>query len=317
MSSLETRPAREPPWPLVSVVLPTRGRPDLVRDALGSVLRQSYPGEIECVVVHDQEAPDHSLADLQAPGRAVWVSTNHRAPGLAGARNTGRDHAVGDFIASCDDDDLWHRDKLTVQMQWLRARPGIWVVGSGIRLMMPGDRVVDWPGRSSVVQRQDLLRSRVKELHSSTLLVRRETYDWVGGYDEDLPCGYAEDYEWLLRAVRLGPLGVVTTPLADIRKDGPSWFRERQPVVAEALEYLLRTHPELRESRRGEARLLGQIAFAHAAIGDRRTAAGWVVRSLRRWPLTPHAALAALSIATGLDPQLSLRTAQAMGRGLT
>ncbi|MGH3315389.1 MAG: glycosyltransferase family 2 protein [Nocardioidaceae bacterium] len=317
MSSLETGLERDPAWPLVSVVLPTRGRPDLVRDALRSVLGQSYPGEIECVVVHDQEMPDHSLTGLQGAGRAVRVCTNHRAPGLAGARNTGRDHAVGDFIASCDDDDLWHRDKLTVQMQWLRARPAIWVVGSGIRLMMPGNRVVDWPGRSPVVLRQDLLRSRVKELHSSTLLVRRETYDWVGGYDEDLPCSYAEDYEWLLRAVRLGPLGVVTTPLADIRKDAPSWFRERQQVVAEGLEYLLRTHPELRESRRGEARLLGQIAFAHAAIGDRRTAAGWVLRSLRRWPLTPHAALAAVSIATGLDPRLSLRTAQAMGRGLT
>lgn len=317
MSPLETRPPRDPTWPIVSVVLPTRGRPDLVRDALTSVCEQDYPGKIDCVVVHDQEMPDDSLTDLTCTGRAVRVCANHRAPGLAGARNAGRDLAVGDYIASCDDDDRWHRDKLRVQMSWLRARPSFWVVGTGIRLLMPGDRVVAWPGRSAVVQRQDLLRSRVKELHSSTLLVRRETYERVGGYDEDLPFSYAEDYEWLLRAVRLGPLGVVTTPLADIRKSGPSWFRERQPVVAEALEYLLRTHPELRESRRGEARLLGQIAFAHAATGDRRTATGWLLRSLRRWPLTPHAALTAVSIATGLDPQLSLRTAQAMGRGLT
>jgi glycosyltransferase involved in cell wall biosynthesis len=317
MSSVDTGPAREVAWPLVSVVLPTRGRPDLLRAALRSVLRQSYPGELECVVVHDQEPPDHSLTEQHSSGRAVRVCTNHRSPGLAGARNSGRDHAVGDFIASCDDDDLWHRDKLRIQMRWLRTRPRLWVVGTGIRLLMPGDRVVDWPGRSAEVQREDLLRSRVKELHSSTLLIRRETFDWVGGYDEGLPYSYAEDYEWLLRAVRLGPLGVVTTPLADIRKDGPSWFRERQPVVAEALEYLLHTHPELRESRRGEARLLGQIAFAHAAVGDRRAAAGWVLRSLRRWPLTPHAALAALSIATGLDPQLSLRSARALGRGLT
>ncbi len=71
MSSLETRPAREPPWPLVSVVLPTRGRPDLVRDALGSVLRQSYPGKIECVVVHDQETPDRSLADVLAIAQRI------------------------------------------------------------------------------------------------------------------------------------------------------------------------------------------------------------------------------------------------------
>ncbi len=43
------------PWPLVSVILPTRGRPDLVRAAISSVVGQTYPGPIECLVVHDQE----------------------------------------------------------------------------------------------------------------------------------------------------------------------------------------------------------------------------------------------------------------------
>ncbi len=46
------------PWPLVSVIVPTRGRPDLVRAAISSVVGQTYPGPIECLVVHDQEPPD-------------------------------------------------------------------------------------------------------------------------------------------------------------------------------------------------------------------------------------------------------------------
>lgn len=304
-------------WPLVSVVVPTRERPALLRRTLSAIVGQTYPGPIECVVVHDQEPPDHTLAELGSANRRIVVTTNDRTPGLAGARNAGRSHTTGQFIASCDDDDRWHPRKLEIQMRWLNAHDNVWVVGTGIRLMMPGDHVVDWPGQAAMVSQSTLVRSRMKELHSSTLLARRATFDYVGGYDEALPFSYAEDYEWLLRAVRLGPLGVVTTPLADVSKDGQSWFVERQPVVADGLTYLLRTHPELVRSRRGEARLCGQIAFAHAAMGDRRTAMTWATRSLRRWPFTPHALLAVLNAATGLDPALSLKAARAIGRGIS
>lgn len=305
------------PWPLVSVVIPTRGRPAQLRRAVESVVRQTYPGTIECVVVHDQEPVDPGIEDLATPSRRVTAVPNDRATGLPGARNAGRRHTTGDFVASCDDDDVWHPEKLERQMRWLRAHEEVLVVGSGIRLMMPAGRVVDWPGSSSLVGQDALVRSRVKELHSSTLLARREVFDRVGGYDEQLPFGYAEDYEWLLRAAGLGPLGVVTEPLADVQKDGRSWFVQRQPVVAAGLKYLLRTHPELSRSRRGEARLLGQIAFAHAASGERREALRWVLRAWRRWPFAPHADLALLNVVTGIDPAVSLRAARSLGRGIS
>ncbi len=59
-------------------------------------------------------------------------------------------------------------------------------------------------------------------------------FDAVGGYDEALPSSYAEDYEFLLRAVTVGDIGVINTPLASIRKYNASWFRERAEVVAES-----------------------------------------------------------------------------------
>lgn len=304
-------------WPLISVVLPTRGRPLQLREALDGVLKQTYPGPLEVVVVHDQEPVDETLTWLSAAGRCVHVHQNHRAPGLAGARNAGREHVRGRLVASCDDDDVWHADKLRTQVEWLGQHPGCSVVGAGIRLIMPAGRIVEWPGKSTMVAQADLLRSRVKELHSSTLLIRRDTFDAVGGYDEELPFSYAEDYEWLLRAARLGPLGVVTAPLADIRKDGTSWFRERQEHVALALMHVHAAHPEFEGSRRGEARLLAQIAFALATSGQRRDAARWLFRATRRWPFTPHALLTALHVSTGLDPRTTLRAARAVGRGLT
>ena len=307
----------QPASPGVTVIIPTRGRPELVRAAVVSVVEQDYAGSLHCVVVHDQEEPDRTLESLAVAGRTVTVTRNEGRPGLAAARNWGRRGVETEFIASCDDDDAWLPQKLSLQVARLRQNPAMLVVGAGIRLLMPDDRVVEWLGRGDEVQQGDLLRSRRKELHSSTLLMRRAAFDLAGGYDEDLPQGYAEDYEWLLRAIRFGTIGVVRLPLANINKAGQSWFRERAGVIADALKYLLATHPELARSRRGHARILGQIAFALATSGARRSSLGYVLRSLRRWPAAPQAHLALFQLVTGADPRLLLKSARAVGRGIS
>jgi glycosyltransferase involved in cell wall biosynthesis len=309
-------------WPPVSVVLPTRGRPELLREAVESVLGQDYPGDIDLVVVHDQEEPHHELSELAGTGRSVVLLRNTHTPGLAGARNTGLDHVRAasvppDYIASCDDDDFWDKDKLWLQMDRMVRDPGLGVLGTGIRLLMSETHVVDWPGDSPVITREQLLRNRRKELHSSTLLVRRSVYDAVGGYDEVLPTSYAEDYEFLLRAVKVAGIGVVNQPLASVRKYNASWFRDRAEVVATALEYLLREHPEIATSRRGHARVLGQVAFARSTMGQRGPAVRIALRAVGRWPLAPHALLALVHATTGADPRVLLGSVRRFGRGIT
>jgi glycosyltransferase involved in cell wall biosynthesis len=303
--------------PDVTVVVPTRGRPDLVRLTVQAIVEQRYPGAIDCIVVHDQEPPEESLEEMARPGRSVRVFRNEGAPGLSGSRNFGLRLVVTDIVASCDDDDTWLPDKVARQVARLTETPSLWVVGAGIRLRMAENRVVTWLGPKDLVTQADLLRGRRKELHSSTLLMRRAVFDEVGGYDESLPHSYAEDYEWLLRASRLGPIGVVREPLADINKISQSWFRERNEVVSAALQHVLSRHPEIRRSRRGHARILGQVAFAEASLGNRREAMRWVGRSMRRWPFAPQVGLALVEVAFAVDPRTLLRTARLVGRGLS
>ncbi len=303
--------------PAVTVVVPTRGRPELVRKAVESVVGQTYAGSVRCIVVHDQEPPDLSLESLARPGRRVQVMANTGATGLSASRNAGLREVTTDFVASCDDDDAWLPGKLERQMERLLSEPALMVVGAGIRLQMAEDRVVEWLGPADVVTQGDLFRSRRKELHSSTLLMRRSVFDAVGDYDEKLPQSYAEDYEWLLRAVRLGPIGVVREPLATIKKDGQSWFRERNEVVSSALQYVLERHPEISRSRAGHARIMGQIAFAEASLGHRREALAWAGRSLSRWPIAPQALLALVQVVFAFDPRFLLRSARVVGRGLS
>lgn len=304
-------------WPRVSVVLPTRQRPELVRESIAAIMGQDYPGEIECIVVHDQEEPDQSLKELATDRHTVDVVANTRSPGLAGARNTGLALATGAFVASCDDDDTWHPTKLTKQIRRLRDEPDLLVVGSGIRLLLPRNKVVEWPGRSDRITASTLVRNRVKELHSSTLVMHRDAFAKAGGYDEALPHGYAEDYDWVLRAVRVGHIGVIREPLADIRKDVQSWFLQRAENTSSALECLLEKHPEIVRSRRGHARVLGQIAFARSSLGRRNEALRLAGLALVRWPVAPHAYLAVLQATTGVEPKVMLRAARIFRRGLS
>ncbi len=304
------------PWPLVSVILPTRGRPELVRAAISAVVGQTYPGPIECLVVHDQEPPDQALASLGTADHQVRVMANQRTPGLAGTRNSGLAEARASFIATCDDDDVWHPAKLQAQIGRLLDQPDLLVVGSGIRLMLPDGRIITWPARAERISQSLLLRNRVKELHSSTLAMRRDVFAKAGLYDEQTPHGYAEDYDWILRVARVGRIGAVLTPLADIRKDSGSWWPGNAAVTVEGLEYLLARHPEIAGSPRGHARLLGQIAFSRSLLGQRGRALRYAATSIARWPASPHGYLALAHIVTGVDRKHVLRAARLVGRGL-
>lgn len=303
--------------PLVTVVIPTRGRPALLLETLAAIVAQDYTGPLEVFVVHDREEADQSLADLSRPGRRIVPMINTRTGGLCGARNTGVLLSEADFVASCDDDDLWYPAKVRLQVERLLADPSLLAVGSGIRLLMGERGDVEWPAREPLVTHERLLENRVKELHSSTLMMRRTAFDAAGLYDEELPFGHGEDYDWLLRASRVGRVGAVQEILADIRKDVPSWFRDRWLNTATALEYLLDKHPDFADRRRGHARMLGQIAYARAAAGERTRGARIAGRALCRYPAAPHAWLALAVAGPGIEPRRMLSMSRRLGRGLS
>jgi glycosyltransferase involved in cell wall biosynthesis len=97
-------------WPPVSAIVATSGRPELLARAVRGILGQTYPGEVECMVVFDQITPVTLLVDVPAR-RGLRVVSNTRTPGLAGARNTGITASRGALIAFCDDASVWAPDK--------------------------------------------------------------------------------------------------------------------------------------------------------------------------------------------------------------
>lgn len=102
--------------PEVTVVIPTRFRPELVTRAVGSVLSQTYT-DLEVVVVVDgpDDATRAALEDLGDDRvRTIVLAQKGGAPN---ARNIGAASALGRWTALLDDDDEWLPEKLEVQLK--------------------------------------------------------------------------------------------------------------------------------------------------------------------------------------------------------
>jgi glycosyltransferase involved in cell wall biosynthesis len=301
--------------PTVTAVVPTHLRPEPLRRAVRAIVGQDYPGKIDVVVVFDKSEPTPLDLDLP-PARDVVYVANTRNSGLAGARNTGILAATGDLIGFCDDDDEWRPGKISAQVDLLGRFAATEVVGCHVSL--DGEHgPIGRARQAEVVDLNALLRSRVFELHPSTVLVRREAViDGIGLVDEEIPGGYGEDYDWLLRAAKRQPIRLVPEPMVQVTWQTGSQFSGRWQMISDADQYLLRKHPEFTASKAGIARLEGQIAFAEAAQGRRREAGQWARRALAHDPRERRAYLA-LAISTRLvSTDKVVAMAHRRGRGI-
>jgi glycosyltransferase involved in cell wall biosynthesis len=304
----------DPRYPKVSVIVPTCDRPGLLERAVRHVLDQDYPGDLECVVVYDH-VPVRPLEVATSPGRELILVANTRPQGLPGGRNTGAAVAGGRLLAFCDDDDVWYREKLSRQVAVLNEQPDVGAVACGIRLLGPGidhERTLD----ADRVTLDDLLADRTMVVNQSTIVFRRSVWEAAGPVDEDIPGGYAEDYEWLLRLAAVQPIAVIRDPLTIIEWHGNSFFFGRWLTIVDALRYLLAKHPEFARARLGRARIHGQIAFALAAAGRRREAWVELARVARLHPGEKRL-YATLPVVLGLmSGDRVLGMAQRRGRGV-
>ncbi len=300
----------------LSVVISTHARPRELREAIAAVRAQDHPGPIETLVVWDKAEiePDLAVDPADDPHRPVRVLNNDRTPGLPGSRNCGAIAASASVLGFCDDDDLWLPHRARRQLAVLEET-GADVVSSGQEIEIDG-RVVPRLGTSDLLRFRDLLRSRRIEANMVTSIVRADAF-WgsIGPLDEHLPGGFAEDYEWMLRAARHQPIPVIPEPLARIRWTAPSHFRDQWALWEAALPVVLDRNPEFAGEPIGRARIEGQLAVAVAAQGRRREAVQRARRTLA-WSWREPRAYIALAVAAGVPIEPVAAALNRRGRGI-
>lgn len=118
--------------PSVSVIIPTLNRPELLREAIKSVLQQTPPAN-EIIIVDDGSLPPVDAAKLKTEfGSSIKVLRNEESQGLAWARNQGAMAASSQYVAHMDDDDLFAPKTLGECTSLLEADPALELVFVGV-----------------------------------------------------------------------------------------------------------------------------------------------------------------------------------------
>jgi glycosyltransferase involved in cell wall biosynthesis len=237
--------------PEVSVVIPCFNGERFLSDAIESVLRQTH-GPVEIVVV-DDGSTDGSVVVAEryaADGRVTYVR-HESNKGIAAARNTGLRRSRGRFVGFLDQDDLWQEDKVDCQLAALAKDPSgeTGVVFSEI------DTV---PMTPDVVRREryrklgELDGLDTKELLTQffmgnsipiiSTLIRRECFDSVGVFDEEIRSG-ADDFDLFVRIAQRYRFAYVAKKLA-VRRLHESNFTDTEKMVPDTLRTIARTVAE-------------------------------------------------------------------------
>ena len=192
---------------LISVIIPTYNRSDFLKEAIESVLKQTYQ-PFELIVVDDGSTDDTASVLSCYAGKISALSVHHGGP--SAARNHGIQAAHGDYIAFLDSDDLWLPGKLAAQMHFFHNNPEARICQTEEIWMRNSVRVNP---RQKHKKYSGWIFDKCLPLcvvSPSAVMIHRSVFKQVGLFDETFPA--CEDYDLWLRIAPLYPIYLVDKP---------------------------------------------------------------------------------------------------------
>jgi glycosyltransferase involved in cell wall biosynthesis len=201
----------------ISVVVPVYEQPELLEEALESADEQTLD-DYEIVVVDDASQTDFQPIVGEYDRARLIVHDRNR--GAAAARNTGIDAARGDLVAFLDADDTWKPTKLEKQLAVFESDDeSLGLVYTGfVQYELDGTEWERYPGWRGNIYIEELERDRIHP--TSTVMVRRDVMENVGGFDTALPS--RQDYDLWIRITEHYAVDYVDEILVDKREQPDS-----------------------------------------------------------------------------------------------
>jgi len=255
---------------LMSVVIPARNAAATLDATLWSVRHQTY-ARWEVVVVDDGSTD--TTADVVARHQiedARIRCVKGQARGVSAARNLGVAQSTGALVAFLDADDLWLPEKLAAHEWFMAAEPQVGMSFDRIRFV--DERAQPTPvvstKRVSGLTAADLLHEN-PACTASTLVVRREVFNQLKGFDESL--AHAEDLELMIRlctttAWRLEGLEAVHTHYRASAQGASAGLQRMQDGWERVIDKVRSYAPELVFAHGDHARAVHQRYLARRAL---------------------------------------------------
>jgi glycosyltransferase involved in cell wall biosynthesis len=273
----------EPSAKIVSIIIPVFNGQDTIAAAIDSALAQKFGGDIEVIVVNDGST-DSTSSVLDAYRGQVTVLDRVNG-GPAAARNAGVRASHGEYVAFLDSDDIWMPGKLERTAAKLQSDGDIAMVYTNALIIDANGNQLGTtytpPDQKRAPSMEDML-SGFWNILPSTTLMRRATFDAVGGFCEQFATGHPqwEDSYFMIVAREQGrfvyldePTVLYRTPgsvaeklkrrrMSSDRSDNAQTMRvERYVQNSELMQRLVREHFGDRASR-----LIGAIRLTTAGL---------------------------------------------------
>jgi glycosyltransferase involved in cell wall biosynthesis len=203
--------------PKVSVIIITYNRAQLLKTAMQTVLAQTFE-DFELLIIDDGSPDDTENTVKSFHDPRVRYVKHAQNQGEGGARNTGIQHAEGEYIAFLDDDDEWLPNKLQLQVRLLDAQPKqVGFVHSAL-INFYADTGEEVEKKRSVEAVSGQVFDRLLQENFvilSTVMARKACFDAVGPFDLSIPAGL--DYDMWVRLSQRYAFAYIDVPLIKYR----------------------------------------------------------------------------------------------------
>lgn len=207
----------------VTVILPVYNGERYLREAIDSVLAQTYR-DFELWVCNDGSTDGTvDIVDSYIDPRIRRVDNPHNM-GLVATLNHAFSLVESPYIARMDDDDLWHPEKLELQMKLLESRPEVGVCGTSIHKFGDADAIHVFPEESDALKVGLLFYCMMS--HPSVVYRRSMLIETGLSYRQDyFP---AEDYKMWVDVLKHSHIFNLQQPLVEYRQHGGQICREKK-----------------------------------------------------------------------------------------
>ncbi|QKY15578.1 glycosyltransferase family 2 protein [Halorubrum sp. CBA1229] len=198
--------------PRVSVVIPVYNSSDTLPRALTSALSQTYD-DIEIIVIDDGSIDDTEEVMASFDDRRIRFFQHEKNRGGSAARNTGIEHATGEYIAFLDADDEWFPSKVERQVNVLESRSDQWIATYSNFKQKRSNVIIEfidkYISRPTGFEGDDIiidniLRRTFSHGGTSSLLVKKSAINLIDGFDEMFQ--RHQDLEFILRLLQVGKM---------------------------------------------------------------------------------------------------------------
>ncbi|MEM5782486.1 MAG: glycosyltransferase [Candidatus Aenigmatarchaeota archaeon] len=273
--------------PIVSVIIPTFNRKNLISRAVRSVLNQTYKN-FELIIIDDGSIDNTQEVIIRFQKNEPRIKYFYQEnKGWPSALNKGLSIATGQYIAFLDSDDEWFDNKLEKQIEVFNKFPNVGLVSCWAYKICDEKNKKIYKTYNRILNKKKwcLFWKKGGIISLSTVIVKMKAINTIGKFDENLKS--CADLDFYMRLIKNYDFYFVPEPLINYYETQESLSRKEFWVKwVDELEYILRKHElALNKCKKSKSNIYKTLGTCYLIKGNNSKGRLYLLKSIFNNPL--------------------------------